>query len=64
MADFLEFPQSTIVIAATLPTLPHCIGVFSVVHLMARKLDLEGMPKDALPRPMHPGMTAGPISCR
>ncbi|MYJ52399.1 MAG: TRAP transporter fused permease subunit [Gammaproteobacteria bacterium] len=50
MAEFLEVPYTTIVIAAIFPALLHYLGVFSVVHLMARKLDLKGMAKEALPR--------------
>lgn len=50
MAEFLELPYTTIVIAAIFPAMLHYLGVFTVVHLMARKLGLEGLPKDALPR--------------
>lgn len=49
MAEFLELPYTTIVIAAIFPALLHYVGVFTVVHLMARKLDLRGLAKDALP---------------
>ena len=41
MAEFLEVPYTTIVIAAIFPALLHYVGVFAVVHLMARKLDLR-----------------------
>jgi len=50
MAEFLELPYTTIVIAAIFPALLHYVGVFTVVHLMARKLDLRGLTKDALPQ--------------
>lgn len=50
MAEFLEVPYTTIVIAAIFPALLHYVGVFSVVHLMARKLNLKGMSKDMLPK--------------
>ena len=50
MAEFLEVPYTTIVIAAIVPALMHYIGVFAVVHLMARKLNLQGLAKDALPK--------------
>lgn len=49
MAEFLELPYTTIVIAAIFPALLHYVGVFTVVHLMARKLDLRGLAKDQLP---------------
>ena len=50
MAEFLQVPYTTIVIAAIFPALLHYVGVFAVVHLMARKLDLKGLKKEALPR--------------
>lgn len=49
MAEFLEVQYTTIVIAAIFPALMHYVGVFTVVHLMARKLGLQGLPKEALP---------------
>lgn len=49
MAEFLEVPYTTIVIAAIFPALLHYVGVFSVVHLMARKLDLQGLSHEMLP---------------
>ncbi len=50
MAEFLEVPYTTIVIAAIFPALLHYVGVFTVVHLMARKLQLQGMSKEMLPK--------------
>ncbi len=50
MAEFLELPYTTIVIAAIFPAMLHYVGVFTVVHLMARKLGLKGMAKEALPQ--------------
>ncbi|MEL7347604.1 MAG: TRAP transporter fused permease subunit [Pseudomonadota bacterium] len=50
MAEFLEVPYTTIVIAAIFPALLHYVGVFAVVHLMARKLGLEGLSREAMPR--------------
>ncbi|MEN0041718.1 MAG: TRAP transporter permease [Pseudomonadota bacterium] len=50
MAEFLEVPYTTIVIAAIFPALLHYVGVFSVVHLMARRLNLKGMTKEQLPQ--------------
>ncbi|MGB0412240.1 MAG: TRAP transporter permease, partial [Pikeienuella sp.] len=49
MAEFLEVPYTTIVIAAIFPALLHYVGVFTVVHLMAKKLELKGLTKDMLP---------------
>ncbi|WP_343563847.1 TRAP transporter permease [Kiloniella sp. b19] len=50
MAEFLEVPYTTIVIAAIFPALLHYTGVFAVVHLMARRLDLKGISKEMLPQ--------------
>lgn len=50
MAEFLEVSYTTIVLAAIVPALLHYVGVFAVVHLMARRLGLEGMAREALPR--------------
>lgn len=50
MAEFLEVPYTTIVIAAIFPALLHYVGVFAVVHLMARKLNLEGISKEMMPK--------------
>ncbi|MEL6523115.1 MAG: TRAP transporter fused permease subunit, partial [Pseudomonadota bacterium] len=50
MAEFLEVPYTTIVIAAIFPALLHYVGVFAVVHLMARRLGLKGLSKEALPQ--------------
>lgn len=50
MAEFLELPYTTIVIAAIFPALLHYVGVFAVVHLMAKRLSLEGLARDALPK--------------
>ncbi|WP_187431523.1 hypothetical protein ROLI_008990 [Roseobacter fucihabitans] len=49
MAEFLQLPYTTIVIAAIFPAVLHYVGVFTVVHLMARKLDLKGLTKEQLP---------------
>ena len=50
MAEFLEVPYTTIVIAAIIPATLHYVGVFAVVHLMARRLGLKGMAADKLPQ--------------
>ncbi|MEM0924386.1 MAG: TRAP transporter fused permease subunit, partial [Pseudomonadota bacterium] len=50
MAEFLEVPYTTIVIAAIFPALLHYVGVFAVVHLMARKLNLKGLSREMLPQ--------------
>jgi len=50
MAEFLEVPYTTIVIAAIFPALLHYTGVFAVVHLMARRLNLQGLSREMLPQ--------------
>jgi len=50
MAEFLEVPYTTIVIAAIFPALMHYVGVFSIVHFTARRLGLQGLAVDALPQ--------------
>ena len=50
MAEFLEVPYTTIVIAAIVPALMHYVGVLSIVHLAARRLDLPSYTRDQLPQ--------------
>jgi TRAP transporter 4TM/12TM fusion protein len=50
MAEFLEVPYTTIVIAALVPASMHYIGVLSIVHFTAKRLGLKGYPKDQLPK--------------
>lgn len=49
MAEFLEVPYTTIVIAAIVPALMHYVAVMSIVHLKARRLGLKSYSKDQLP---------------
>jgi TRAP transporter 4TM/12TM fusion protein len=50
MAEFLEVPYTTIVIAATVPAAMHYIGVLCIVHFQAKRLGLKGMPADEIPQ--------------
>lgn len=50
MAEYLEVPYTTIVIAAIVPALMHYIGVLSIVHFTAKRLGLNAYPKDQLPQ--------------
>ena len=50
MAEFLEVPYTTIVLAAIVPASMHYVGVISIVHFKARSLGLKGYPKDELPK--------------
>ncbi|MEM1343003.1 MAG: TRAP transporter fused permease subunit [Pseudomonadota bacterium] len=49
MAEFLEVPYTTVVLAALVPAAMHYIGVLSIVHFQARRLGLQGMPADTIP---------------
>ncbi len=49
MAEYLEVPYTTIVIAAIVPAMMHYIGVMSIVHFTAKRLGLQTYPKDQLP---------------
>ena len=50
LAEFLEIPYSTVVIAAAVPALMHYIGVMSIVHFKAKKLGLKGLSSDQIPQ--------------
>ena len=50
MAEFLEVPYTTIVIAAMLPAAMHYVGVLCIVHFQAKRLGLKGMPSEEIPR--------------
>lgn len=52
MAEYLEVPYTTIVIAAIVPALMHYIGVLSIVHFTAKKLGLSAYKKEDLPKLM------------
>jgi TRAP transporter 4TM/12TM fusion protein len=49
MAEFLEVPYTTIVLAAIVPATMHYIGVMSIVHFTAKRLGLKGYARDMLP---------------
>ena len=50
MAEYLEVPYTTIVIAAIVPAAMHYIGVMSIVHFTALKLGLKAYPKEEIPQ--------------
>jgi TRAP transporter 4TM/12TM fusion protein len=49
MAEYLEVPYTTIVIAAIVPALMHYVGVLSIVHFTAKKLGLQAYRKEDIP---------------
>ncbi|MDA0676272.1 MAG: TRAP transporter fused permease subunit, partial [Proteobacteria bacterium] len=50
MAEFLEVPYTTVVLAAIVPAAMHYIAVLSIVHFQAKRLGLEGLPEDQIPK--------------
>ena len=53
MMEFLEVSYTTVILAALVPALMHYIGVFTNVHLEARRMGLKGLPPDVLPNLWH-----------
>ncbi len=50
MAEFTGEPYSTIAVRAILPAVLYFTGIYIAVHLEAKKLGLQGIPRDQLPR--------------
>jgi TRAP transporter 4TM/12TM fusion protein len=50
MAQFLDVPYSTVVIAAIIPAILYYVALFVSIHIEALKLGLPAMPKDQLPK--------------
>jgi len=50
MAEFLEVPYTTIVIAAIVPAAMHYIGILCIVHFEAKRLGLKGLPAEEIPK--------------
>ncbi len=50
MAEFLELPYTTIILAALVPALMHYVGVISIVHFKAKRLGLKGLPSSEIPK--------------
>lgn len=50
MIEFLELPYREILLAATVPALMHYLGVFTMVHLEAKRLGLRGLRDEEMPR--------------
>ncbi|MDP6053979.1 MAG: TRAP transporter permease [Candidatus Latescibacteria bacterium] len=50
MAEFLEVPYTTIILAAAVPAAMHYVGVLCIVHFQAKRLGLKGVPEDEIPR--------------
>ena len=50
MADYVQLPYGLIALKAVLPALLYFTGIFISVHLEAKKLGLQGLPKEKLPK--------------
>lgn len=50
MAEYLQMPYGQIALGAILPAVLYYLAVYLQVHLRARKLGMEGLPRDRLPR--------------
>jgi len=49
MIEFLGVPLTDIIIASIVPAAMHFLGVFTMVHLEARRLDLRGLESHEIP---------------
>ncbi|MEN8189649.1 MAG: TRAP transporter permease [Thermodesulfobacteriota bacterium] len=49
MIEFLELPYRTILLAAMIPAMMHYLGIFTMVHLEAKRLGLRGLRPDEMP---------------
>lgn len=49
MIEFLQIPYRDILIAACMPALMHYLGVFTMVHLEAKRLGLRGLKPEEMP---------------
>ena len=49
MVEYLEIPLRDILAAALFPALLHYFGIFVMVHLEAKRLNLRGLPSEELP---------------
>jgi len=50
MAEITGYSYFTIVIAAILPAVLYFTGIFMMVHFEGKRLGLEGLPKEAMPK--------------
>lgn len=50
MAEYLAMPYREILYAAFIPAAMHYLGIFTMVHLEAKKLGLRGLRPDELPK--------------
>ena len=53
MAEYVGVPYSDIIVRAILPAVLYFLGIFICVHLEAKKLGLQGIPRSELPKFSH-----------
>ncbi len=59
MADYTGIPYGTICIAAVVPVMLYYVGVFTMVHMRAKKIGLVGLSKHQMPKLMEVLKTRG-----
>ena len=50
MAEYMDIPYAKVAVKAILPAVLYFTGIFIAVHLEAKKLSLNGIPRDQLPK--------------
>ena len=50
MAEYMDVPYATVAVTAILPAVLYFTGIYIAVHLEAKKLGLQGIPRDQLPK--------------
>jgi TRAP transporter 4TM/12TM fusion protein len=50
MAEYLRVPYLSICKAALLPAILYYLSIFSIVHFYSLKMEIQGLPKDEIPR--------------
>ena len=50
MAEYMDLPYATVAVKAILPAVLYFTGIFISVHLEAKKLGLQGLSKDEMPK--------------
>ena len=50
MAEYMDLPYATVAVKAILPAVLYFTGIFIAVHLEAKKLGLNGLSKDEMPK--------------
>lgn len=61
LAEITNTPYSQVIVAACIPALLYYFGVFAGVHYEAKKMNLNGLPKDQLPKFSYVMKTRGQL---